>query len=93
MPQLQFGVQVAPGRHLHAEPHLQAVPQAQDIALLSGATLAAVEIEPRLLDVEFICCSVCGDWTRGTLSNQGSEQLNETAIRVERSQAQVRTFF
>jgi len=51
---LQADVQVAPGWHLHAEPHLQAGPQAQDIPLLLVATLAAVEIETRLLADEFI---------------------------------------
>ena len=58
VPHLQASVQVGPRRHLHAEPQLQALPQAQDIPFLLVATLAAVEIEPRLLDVEFICCSV-----------------------------------
>jgi hypothetical protein len=47
-------VQVAPGWHLHVEPHLQVGPQAQDIALLLVATLVAVEFELRPLAVEFI---------------------------------------
>ena len=34
-----------------------------------------------------------GDWTRETLSTQGGKQLNETAIRAERSQARFRTSF
>lgn len=79
--------------HLHAVPHLQAGPQAQDIPLLSLVSPADVEIESRLLAGKFICCSVVVMIGRGTLYRpQGSRQLNETAIRVERSQAQVRTF-
>ena len=56
-PHLQAGVQVAPGWQLHAVPHLQAAPQAQDIQLLSAATLVAVEFESRSFSVEFIGCS------------------------------------
>jgi hypothetical protein len=51
---LQAGVQVGLGWHLHAEPHLQVGPQAQDAPLLFVATLAAVEIESRPLLAEFI---------------------------------------
>jgi hypothetical protein len=51
---LQSGVQVAPGWHLHVEPHLQAGAQAQDIPLFMAATLAAVDFESRPLAIEFI---------------------------------------
>jgi hypothetical protein len=51
---LQAGVQVEPGRHLHAEPHLQAVPQAQAFPLLLTVSLVVVEFEPRPLAMDFM---------------------------------------
>ena len=53
-PHLQSGVQVAPGRHLHEGPQLQAGPQAQDIPLFLVATPGTVGFESRPLFVEFI---------------------------------------
>ena len=40
---LQFGLQLAPGRHLHVGPHLHAGPQAQGIALVSVVPFSAIE--------------------------------------------------
>jgi len=50
---LQAGLQLAPVRHLYAEPHLQVGPQPQD-PLLSVAATVAGEFESRSLAVEFI---------------------------------------
>jgi hypothetical protein len=54
LPQLQFDVQVAPGRHLHVGPHLQAGPQAQGVTPVSVAPIAAIESESGPLTVVFI---------------------------------------
>jgi hypothetical protein len=51
---LQAGVQVLPGWHLHAAPHVQAGPHAQDISILSVAGHVAVEGESRPASVGFI---------------------------------------
>jgi len=55
---LQVGVQVAPGRHWHVEPHLHAGPQAQETPSLLVVTLAVVDLESILFTDEFIACSV-----------------------------------
>jgi hypothetical protein len=52
--QVQAGVQAAPGWHLHAEPHLQAAPQAQAIPLLSRASAVADEVESGIVAATFI---------------------------------------
>jgi hypothetical protein len=56
-PHLQAGEQRAPGWHLHVGPHLQAGPQAQDLARASGATAGVHEFGTEFLDVEFIVSS------------------------------------
>lgn len=60
-PQLQPAAQLAPGWHVHTGAHWQAEPQAQDSALLSMATSAALEVESRLFTETFMgvlvhCC-------------------------------------
>jgi hypothetical protein len=51
---LQAGVQVAPGRHLHAEPHLHAGPQAQASPRLLVVSLVVADFDPRSLAEDVI---------------------------------------
>jgi len=53
-------VQVAPGAHLHVEPHLQAGPQAQPFALWLAVSLVVTDFESKPLFEDFIGCS--GGW-------------------------------
>jgi hypothetical protein len=62
-PHLQAGVQVAPGRHLHVEPHLQAGPHAQLLLFWLGVSLVVSDFESRPLTEDFMGCS-CG-WVIG----------------------------
>ncbi len=53
-PHWHGGVQVAPGWHVHVDPHLHAGPQAQVAPLLSVATPGAFEFESILITEESI---------------------------------------